>query len=514
MVPDIATFPLTPTDIRRALWRYRGRAALFFAAVCGLTLAGSLVMPRSYVSEAKIFVRFGRENLAVDPTANATGTTIAVNESRESEINSLLEVLRSRALLDQTVERIGAENLLRGMTPDHENAAETFVASTEPNFGQAHQRAIQLLERNVFVQTPRKSNVISVGSKAATPELAQRIVSDLVDLYLREHTRVNSTAGSFDFFEDRTNSLRKQWQAALEALRSAKDRYEIVTVEGKRQTLESRIAAIENLQATNAADLAQSHARSASLTKLLDATPQTLVTDTAGFPNAPDDNFRSGVNQLELKAGEMFSRYNDSHPLAKLMKMQLEESRRSMTSVEEGRVQTTKAEHPTRMALELSLFNEHANEEALAARGKSLAAESAAIITELRDLNAHEVEIAGLTQTADLTGRQFRESAEKLEQARVSRELDQDGISNLRLVQPASFNPKPKGVGRTQVCGLGAFVGLLGGLGLALISAWLNPQLMTAGELQSLLKLPVAATVRRRGLVVAATDSPTEALSA
>src|SRR6185436_15203845 len=91
--------------VRRAVernWRIGAAVALGVAVVA---VVGTLVMPRTYYSEARLFVRFGREN-QVDPTASG-GQMVALYESRESEINSLIEILKSRAILDRVVEELG-----------------------------------------------------------------------------------------------------------------------------------------------------------------------------------------------------------------------------------------------------------------------------------------------------------------------------------------------------------------------------------------------------------------------
>src|SRR5688572_29761739 len=79
----------------RRHWR-KGASASF--AVSLVALAGTLCMPRHYCSEARLLVRFGRENQV----------------SRESEINSLIEIFRSRAILDRVVMELGPEYVLTG----------------------------------------------------------------------------------------------------------------------------------------------------------------------------------------------------------------------------------------------------------------------------------------------------------------------------------------------------------------------------------------------------------------
>src|SRR5687768_3845329 len=93
----------------RRYWRLAGGV---FAAIALVAFVGALMMPKSYYSEARLFVRFGREN-QVDLTAT-TGQMVSFSESRETEINSLIEILKSRATFDRVVEELGPAYILRG----------------------------------------------------------------------------------------------------------------------------------------------------------------------------------------------------------------------------------------------------------------------------------------------------------------------------------------------------------------------------------------------------------------
>ena len=78
-----------------------------------LALAVLLVLVRrdTFVSEAKLFVRIGRESVALDPTAT-TGQTFSLHASRETEINSIIVMFRSRGIVEQVVDAIGPEKIL------------------------------------------------------------------------------------------------------------------------------------------------------------------------------------------------------------------------------------------------------------------------------------------------------------------------------------------------------------------------------------------------------------------
>src|SRR3954451_3112893 len=154
----------------RALVRHRKMGLKVFIVGAVLALLGAMFMPRSYYSEARLFVRFGREN-QVDPTASG-GQMVALYESRESEINSLIEILKSRAIFDRVVDALSPEFVLYGRGRAHESAHAGPLPKGEGEVVQPtkrHQLAVARLVKEVAISAPRKSNIITVSCKARSP---------------------------------------------------------------------------------------------------------------------------------------------------------------------------------------------------------------------------------------------------------------------------------------------------------------------------------------------------------
>src|SRR5262245_10376702 len=89
--PSMTMISTQETPLARAVRivsrHWPAMAAFFFvvlAAVAGVTA----VLPPSYRSQAKLFLRLGRENVTLDPTA-ALGQTpaVALPATRENEVN-------------------------------------------------------------------------------------------------------------------------------------------------------------------------------------------------------------------------------------------------------------------------------------------------------------------------------------------------------------------------------------------------------------------------------------------
>jgi uncharacterized protein involved in exopolysaccharide biosynthesis len=478
--------------VQRAIERYRRKGALMFALAAVFALFGTIMMPRSYYSEARLFVRFGREN-QVDPTASG-GQMVALYESRESEINSLIEILRSRAILDRVVAELGPGFVLYGRA--------AAAAQSDPT-SKSHQMAVLRLSKNVSISAPRKSNIISVAYTANSPAMAQTIVAKLVEIYRDEHVRVHRSPGTYAFFEEQAKQSLAAWQKAAGELRETKDRLGIVTIEGHRKKLEDQIADIDSKRLANQSELKTSRAKIASLEALVANLPVTIVTQEVGSPNAAADGMRQTLYTLEAQEKELSVKMQEGHPRLAALRQQVRELREILANQPAQKIAATEALNPSRQALEGSLLAERAQADSLDERDRSLATSQQQLRTELTALNGQANTIDELNQRVALAEANHKEYKQRLEQARISRTLDDERISSLSLVQPASYIGTSAGPRRLHVLALGLIVAGLSGLATILVLAWFNPLIETAEQLTAVLNLPVTGIVPRNALAAA-----------
>jgi uncharacterized protein involved in exopolysaccharide biosynthesis len=486
--------------VRRALERHWKLAAKVSGAAVVLVVLGTLFMPRSYYSEARLFVRFGREN-QVDPTA-AGGQMVSLYESRESEINSLIEILKSRAILDRVVEELGPEYVLNGrskvggQSPPYDATRVLLAQNTAtPSASYAHQQAVKQLERSAVISAPRKSNIIMVSCKASSPAVAQQIVAKLVEVYLEEHLRVHRSPGTYAFFEEQTETSRQAWQKAYDALRETKNRLGIVTIEGQRKKLEELIAQNQGQLQSNQTELKAAEGKIAAVKELIATLPEKVVTQKTAASSATFSGMRQTLYQLQAQEQELAAKMQEGHPRLVAVRQQVEDLRRILNEQPEEQIHDTEAINPSRQALELALLTESSQADALRARERSLWATREQLQGELKDFNTQAISIEQLQQQVVMAEANHKEYAQKLEQSRINRSLDEERISSLSLVQPASYVATASGPRRMLVLAVGLVVAALSGVGTALAAAWLNPFLTSGEQVSLLLDLPLTGVV-------------------
>ena len=261
-------------------------AMVVFVATIAAAIFAMFFLPRSYVSEAMIFVKLGRETVSLDPTAT-TGSTISVLDTRDNEINSIRDMLYSRGLVEKVVDRIGPEVILG----DDELSAETKERDPleKDYLNSPRQKAIKTLTEDTYVVSSRKSSVLILHVEAASPELAQRIVKEYLDVYQVMHTGAHQTPDSNDFFGQQSQLKRRQWQESMKALQVAKEDAGVVSIEGARENLKEQTHTIETSLMGTISTLSATRARLNKFKLLIDKNPLSQQRVSADYVEAKAD---------------------------------------------------------------------------------------------------------------------------------------------------------------------------------------------------------------------------------
>ena len=92
--------------------RHKWKAYSFMMTMLAAA-AYAFYFPKTYRSEAKLFVKLGRENAGLDATTTLGQTpSVAVPLGREEEINTEVEILGTDSLLLKAVDKIGPPAIL------------------------------------------------------------------------------------------------------------------------------------------------------------------------------------------------------------------------------------------------------------------------------------------------------------------------------------------------------------------------------------------------------------------
>ncbi len=481
----------------------------------GLILCALIVTPKKYESEGKLFVRLGRGGVTLDPTAT-TSETIMIQESRESEINSIIDFLRSRGVLDLVVnhpadpddpesptigDRLLDSSSLQGWVPSVPNifggsGAEEFADGKTYEQLKKNDRAIEALYSSLTVKAPRKASSISIACRTEAPLLSQRAVEVLMNTYIEQHVKARQTDGSFSFFEAQFEVQKELVSKASAELAEFKNKIGVMRIDSLRSATRSKIADTEMQLSIVNTKYAATKTRYDQISNILGQLPsQMVIEETEGAANQGSDLMRDRLYTLQLQEQELLARLNPSHPQVLAVREQLVEANRIMTSEKRDRTLVTKGVNKNFESLRLDLMN---------AKVQTAAAESEKVVLteklkqakeEMVKINNNETRLAELQRYLNRAESNFQIYSEKREEARINLELDSKNISNVKIIQEPTLQVKHVSPRYKIILLASLFCSLMAGACLAVFLEQFDSKIRTASEVEDSLGIDVLTIV-------------------
>jgi len=519
MEPESAA-DITLRVIVGAVFRHKGKAFLFLLLALAGAVAWNIVCPLKFRSEGKLLVRVGRENATLEPTVTLGHEQIlTVPQMREQETNSVVEVLNSRAIAEKVVDDVGSSTILgladNAPGPDsHPAATQARVEGAKDTAatGMAHwfstwkdwilaqlvsaqgnnrDRAVRALVQDLEVVPVAKSNIIRVAYQASTPQVSQEVLTKVIEAFLEAHGRLNRSPGADQFLADQTDRLRAELDGTEQSLRQLKEDTGLVSPEGRKDILVKRVGRLEDDLLQASAELAAAESSVESLRKKVADLPATqTASQTVGIGDEGTNLMRDRLYGLQAVKEEADAKYAESHPKRLVLKQQLDAAQEILGKEERSRTQVTIAPSKTHEQATLDLMATEVRLTALQAKTASLRAQLAEGRDALRTFAENEARVTRLQREKEIQEGRYRKCSAVVEEVRLDTAMEARRMSNISIVQPASFDLKPVQPRRLFNLLVGLAVGLAGGLGVVLVSEYFDRPFTSPEEKEERLRVP------------------------
>ena len=445
---------------RRGMWslvrRHFKKILLVPLVSMGLGLAVIFFFPRTYRSEAKLFLQVGHETIGLDPMATTGQTVGYLQNGREDEIKSAIELMTSRAVITDVVADLTPEYVLGKVGPGAAakkanpagqavkkviGTAVKWIKDIDPITPEEEARSSRL--RRTWSRRPSGSAIVVVTYDAPSPELAQAVLEKLMDVYLREHLRVHRNQDSLKFFVQQQESLRTLMDDTAQQVLDAKNRMGLASIDGRRGSLEQQLHTVESANYQAEQDKASTQARIKAINHQLDDEPESLVASRRMVPNSGADLMREQLYALRVREKDLQSRYSVDHPLLAAIQRQVAEAEQ-LVDLEDGeRPETTNRLNEIRQSLLLELKQLQSQLAGINSRLVALADQTANVKADLMELNKNEVMVVQLQLEENVARSKWLKYTDNLEQARIDQQREESRVSNVSMAQAATLAHKP-----------------------------------------------------------------------
>jgi polysaccharide biosynthesis transport protein len=495
---------------------------LIFSSFVLSLLAGItalMLWPRSYESEAKLMLKVGRESVALDPTAT-TSQTLMLQKTQEEEVNSALEVLSSRQVAEIVVDKLGAAPILEGVLPSDLKSTEDtslpkklksllkqgidwlsdsadhsllFIGIKDPI--SERERAIRKVMHSVGIYAPKRSTAVTIRAESKTPQMAQALATAVTDGFLDRHFSVSRTEGSYEFFQVQSDTVEAQLNRLLETRSRSMQKFKVASTEDKRRILTDQFGAIEQNILHTRGELEQARAEINDLVAKANNTPAEIVAATAEQTDLTWSGMRQRIYELEILEQQYATMYAADNPKLTRVREQLNGAKDILAGLSKDGITRQMTPNPVRIRIEEDLQRLQTRVVGYHSMLEEKEKQRNEINNQIDSLLVFELELTEMNRNISLLENSLNLLKLKLEEARVIDELQADRISNISIYQPATLVERPASPSKPLLAVLFPALGLMCGLGLALVREIGSHSLRTPAHVEAKLGIPLLTSI-------------------
>lgn len=470
--------PIAWTTLWNAIKHYGSLIILVSISTVASAYIALSLTTEQYDISASVLVRLGRENLQPPMTlGNNTGlfTTTGV---RTEEINSEIQLLTSRDLIVEAIDRIGIDafksELTQPQTPFQR--IKYYAKSTIKSIKSEFQKILILLdikkqlserdkliidiEDRLTVEKQKESDVISLKLRLQNSDLGIRLLNNILSIYLYRHIKLHHETNFREFVEEKADHYKQELTKLDKLKESTRNKWSIVAVAEQKNLLLNRlnvvIAEIENFTTEYQV-----------LTKQMDGKADIIAVDKSAIISEPSalKSVRERIASLKSELVNLLVLFDDHSPIVKDMKERIQNMENILLSSIKVRLSIQKE-----LAKELKL--------------------------QLIALAVGEVELDLIDREEKIANENYVQYMKRREDARISEELDLRKVSNVAVLSFPTSTLEPVYPKKLLLIGLSIPLGLLIGIVLALLIDYLRNIVRSQADLDDISGLEYLGTFR------------------
>ncbi len=473
-------------------------ALVFVGTVLG-TYVGLQLMTDRYEGKATLLVKLGRENAEVPTTVQNSG--FVATGIRKEGVNSEVQILTSPSLIAETVDKFGADAFaFRPLPPKtmlqavryHIKSTVRWVKSRGDDFLIAlnlkkrlsdRDAAVTMLEDALQVEPEKDSDVITVSLKFPDPQMCEGIITNLLQLYLDRHVHAWRSPAAKEFF----NTQLVEYKGRLEELPGLRDevkaKWSLSSINEQRSLLLKEVNDLNAQIETNNAEMGGLGRQRWLMEVRLKALPERVSA--------------TQVLTLELERAKLSSRYlADAEPVKKVGD-EIRDLQALLKAEEPTLLGSASSEvNPLRQNFTEGVEQNRIKIGGLQAKNRKLESAAGRLNEQLQGLNSGEDEMESLDRDYKIAQENYSDYAKRVEEGRISDELDLARVSNVSILSPASVSLEPVYPRKLLLLGVALGLGLVMGIALALLLEYMDDKIRKPQDIAALGNLRVLGTFR------------------
>ncbi len=439
----------------------------FMLSVVTIVAIATFRMQPVYVATARIEI--GRENSNILPFQGTDAYDMMMDS--ENYIETQSKILTSETLALHTIRNSGLAARPEYSSPN--GPSEAVATGSLENQKRPPELAAFL--GSLSVRRVPNSRLMDVSFESTDPQLAARVVNAHLESYREQNfrTQYDATARATTFLRDQLDELKKRVQNSEDARIAYERQNQIWTLDDKQNMTTQRFS-----DANKELTLAQSERmKKQSLYEFAKSGNLSAVPQIQSNPALID--FQKKRAEVMGEYQEALDQFGPNYPKVQRLRTQIKDLDANIDKEKQNIVDSLESE-----------YREAESREALLV--KALDQQK----SDVNEMAGKMVEYNILKREAEANKTLYDGLLTKLREAGVSAGLNS---ANIRIVDPAMIPSTPARPAKTRNVALAFIVGLVGGIGLALMREYLDNTVKTPDDIETLARLPSLAVVPEFG---------------
>ncbi len=469
-------------DILTIIFKRKWIILFVFLATVSLVTIGTFLITPTYEAESTLMVKMGREHV-YQPEVGSANPSISFDQERV--IESEIQILKSRDLLTKVINTIGIEKMYPSFAR---------LDSQSPPL----EASISHMQEHLLIADVKKSNVIKVNFQHESPTMAAKAVNLLIEFLLERHLQIFSNPRA-EFLGKQVSTHQSNLDVARNSLQDFKQQHGLSSLQEEQRLLLEQRRDLDTALKTVQNDREGLKSKLSSLLGQISHIPKFVSLTSVSERQKVIDEAKSNLLKLRLQEQELSTRYKKtSRRVANI----LNEISMTQSFIQEQEAQlmdrVTKGKNPVYQELEIEIHKSKSEYRSLETQSKQLALQLEDVDANLVKLDALKKELETLTRAVESNQNNYATYLAKVEEARVSEEMDELKMANISIIQSASVPVKPIKPKKFLNIFLGIMFGALLGISFAFTSEYFQSGYTRPEQASQDLGLPILVSIKHR----------------
>lgn len=469
----------TLRDTLHIFFKYKTMMILIFILIMAAGIIGTLLMKPVYEASAKVLVKIGRENIYMPKGSQASQNPIIYDTSKDERINSEVEIIKNRNLVEQVLKEMGVAHIFPSIGEKKLFSFNPFQRSLTP-----FEKAVYIMsEKDLSVERIAKSDIIEIKFAHENPVIAAEVVNKFIKIYLQHHLNVYNQLSEFGFFDEQVKFLKTKLDTSEAALEAFCKQNNIISLDEQKTFLLQQISSLESEESKTRSDISENLGKLTALRGggSIKQASESLGEETDMNPTVIS-TLRNKLMELKLQEEALLNKYPSSSGLVINV-------RREMKKAQDLLDKEEKTYH------DKAMNSIHHTLSALKGKEASQTDQKRQYRSEMDRLNALDQRYKELKRQVEIDEANYGLHVRHMEEARISKAMDSEKIANISIVEEALPPIEPVKPVLWLNLLLSGILGAIISVGSVFLISYFSHYFQNAEDIQSHLNLPVLASI-------------------